>query len=49
MNNAAENIVNLIAKIEEEDIIFIHGKAYLIRPVEVDDLKIVIKNNRCMD
>jgi hypothetical protein len=49
MNNIAENIVNLITKIEKEEVIFIRGKAYLIKPVETDYLKRVIKNNVCKD
>jgi hypothetical protein len=44
----AENIVNLITKLEGEDILFIKGKAYLVKPAETNDLDRVI-NRKCMD
>lgn len=49
MNNAAENIINLITKIKDEEVIFIKGQAFLIRPAEVDDLDRVNKGTKCMD
>lgn len=46
MDITSDKIVNLIMKIEEEDIIVIRGKTFLIKPLEANDIDRVIK---CMD